>query len=382
MITYLKNTLQITLVASFISCYTQHADTKNNLLSDTKATKETVNLYQNLNKSIDKGYFFGHQDDLAYGVKWKYEEGRSDIKDVTGDYPAVYGWDLGGLEYHKPNNIDGVPFKNIKKWIKETYDKGGISTISWHIDNPLTLKNSWDTTPGSFASILPNGAKHDLYKSWLDNAANFLSSLKGSDGKSIPILYRPFHELTGNWFWWCKNNASPEEFKQIWKFTINYLRETKKLHNLIIVYNTADFKSKEEFLEYYPGDDMVDMISFDKYQYTDPTKDNSFVTDMQKQLQIMNEVSVEHNKPMAIAETGYEQIPYANWWTKTLTEAIGNYKISYVLLWRNHGWLENEKKMHYYAPYKGQVSEKDFVEFYNKENTFFQKDATKLNLYK
>ena len=146
MITYLKNTLQITLVASFISCYTQHADTKNNLLSDTKATKETVNLYQNLNKSIDKGYFFGHQDDLAYGVKWKYEEGRSDIKDVTGDYPAVYGWDLGGLEYQKPNNIDGVPFKNIKKWIKETYDKGGISTISWHIDNPLTLKNSWDTT--------------------------------------------------------------------------------------------------------------------------------------------------------------------------------------------------------------------------------------------
>ena len=58
MITYLKNTLQITLVASFISCYAQQADTKNNLLSDTKATKETVNLYQNLNKSIDKGYFF------------------------------------------------------------------------------------------------------------------------------------------------------------------------------------------------------------------------------------------------------------------------------------------------------------------------------------
>jgi mannan endo-1,4-beta-mannosidase len=54
-----------------------------------------------------------------------------------------------------------------------------------------------------------------------------LSSLKGSDGKSIPILYRPFHELTGNWFWWCKNNATPQEFKQIWKFTINYLEKQK-----------------------------------------------------------------------------------------------------------------------------------------------------------
>jgi hypothetical protein len=44
------------------------------------------------------------------------------------------------LEYKKPNNLDGVPFNNIKKWIKEIYDRGGISTISWHMDNPLTLK--------------------------------------------------------------------------------------------------------------------------------------------------------------------------------------------------------------------------------------------------
>jgi mannan endo-1,4-beta-mannosidase len=44
-------------------------------------------------------------------------------------------------------------------------------------------------------------------------------------------------------------------------------------------------------------------------------------------------------------------------------EAIGDYKISYVLVWRNHGWLEKEQKMHYYAPYKGQLSEKDFILF-------------------
>ena len=379
---YIPHILWVSLLLWVVSCYAQSPEKKHQSLSDKNATPETENLYQNLILLQEKGFLFGHQDDLAYGVKWRYEEGRSDIKDVTGDYPALYGWDLGGIEHQKSNNIDGVPFKKMKNWIKEIYDRGGVSTISWHTDNPLTMKNSWDTTPGSLRSILPNGEKHQLYLSWLDQAAQFLGNLKGSDGKKIPILYRPFHELTGNWFWWCKNNATPEEFKEIWRFTIHYLRETKKLNNLIIVYNTADFKSKDEFLEYYPGDDMVDMISFDKYQYTDPTKDNSFVTDVQKQLQIMNEVSVEHNKPMAIAETGYEQVPYANWWTKTLTEAIGNYKISYVLLWRNHGWLENEKKMHYYAPYKGQVSENDFIDYYNLSNTFFQKDATKLNLYK
>lgn len=379
---YIPHILWVSLLLWVVSCYGQLPEKKHHSLSDKNATPETVNLYQNLILLQEKGFLFGHQDDLAYGVKWRYEEGRSDIKDVTGDYPALYGWDLGGIEHQKSNNIDGVPFKKMKNWIKEIYDRGGVSTISWHMDNPLTMKNSWDTTPGSLRSILPNGEKHQLYLSWLDQAAQFLGNLKGSDGKKIPILYRPFHELTGNWFWWCKNNASAQEFKEIWRFTIHYLRETKKLNNLIIVYNTADFKSKEEFLEYYPGDDVVDVLSFDKYQYTNPVTDSSFITEVQNQLKIMNDVAVEHQKPMAIAETGYEQIPYENWWTKTLTEAIGNYKISFVLLWRNHGWQEQEKKMHYYAPYKGQLSEKDFMEFYNSPKTFFQKDITQENIYK
>ena len=103
---------------------------------------------------------------------------------------------------------------------------------------------------------------------------------------------------------------------------------------------------------------------------------------MQRQLEIMNNISLEKNKPMAIAEAGYEQIPYANWWTDTLNKAIGNYKISYILVWRNHGWIENEKKMHYYAPYENQVSAKDFINYYNQDNTLFLKDVTKENLYK
>ena len=118
----------------------------------------------------------------------------------------------------------------------------------------------------------------------------------------------------------------------------------------------------------------MDIISFDKYQYNDPTKDDSFIVDCQKQFKIMNEVAQENHKLMAFAETGYEQIPYSKWWTETLIKAIGNYKISYVLVWRNHGWQEQEKKMHYYAPYPGQISAPDFIEFYKLNNTLFEKD--------
>ena len=365
-----------------MSCSSKaQVDNTNSSLSDKKSTDETKILYKNLVKLSTKAILFGHQDDLAYGVNWKYEAGRSDVKDVTGDYPAVYGWDLGGLEKKSDKNIDGVPFDKMRQYIKDGHSRGGIITLSWHFDNPLTGKNAWDTTPKSLASALPGGESHEKFKSWLDEAAKYILTLKDKNGKPIPILYRPYHELTGNWFWWCKNNANPEEFKTLWKFTIDYFQE-KGIHNLIYVYNTADFKTKEEFLEYYPGSNYVDVLSFDRYQYSDPTKDNSFVENCQLQFKIMDEVAKEQNKIMAFAETGYEAIPYDKWWTNTLMKAIGDYKISYVLVWRNHGWQETEKKMHYYAPYKGQVSEKDFVNFYNLDQILFEKEAAKAKLYK
>ena len=365
-----------------ISCSSKaQIDNTNSSLSDKKSTTETKILYKNLTDLSKKSILFGHQDDLAYGVNWKYEAGRSDVKEVTGDYPGVYGWDLGGLEKKSDKNIDGIPFDKMRQYIKEGHSRGGIITLSWHFDNPLTGKNAWDITPKSLASALPGGESHEKFKSWLDEGVKFILTLKDKNGKPIPILYRPYHELTGTWFWWCKNNANPEEFKALWKFTTAYFQE-KGIHNLIYVYNTADFKTKEEFLEYYPGSNYVDVLSFDRYQYSDPTKDNSFVENCQNQFKIMDEVAKEQNKIMAFAETGYEAIPYDKWWTNTLMKAIGDYKISYVLVWRNHGWQESEKKMHYYAPYKGQTSEKDFVDFYNLDQILFEKDAAKAKLYK
>lgn len=368
--------LSFTIALSSISCKAQ--DLK---LIDANATVETKNLYKNLNRIKEKGFMVGHQDALAYGVNWKYEAGRSDIKDVTGDLPAVYGWDIAGIERNADKNIDGVSFDKMKQYIKDTYNLGGVSTISWHFDNPSNGKTAWDTTPNSFASILPNGSKHELYKLWLDKAAKFFLSLKGNDGKAIPILYRPFHELTGNWFWWCKNNVTPDQFKEGWKFTVDYLK-SKGVHNLIYVYNTSMVKSREEYLEYYPGESYVDILSFDNYVYNDPTKDNSFVENNLKLFGIMDEIAKEQNKLTAFAETGYEQIPYDKFWTKTILESIEKYKISYVLAWRNHGWQEQEKKMHYYVPFKGHPNEKDFIDFFNLKQTLFQREITAEKLYK
>jgi mannan endo-1,4-beta-mannosidase len=382
-----KNCLLLFSLVVIISCQPKEKTTEsvNNIeikakMVDNEATPETNNLYQNLFKLREKGILFGHQDDLAYGVNWKYVDGRSDIKDVTGDYPAVYGWDIAGIEKKSTTNIDSVPFDKMIQYIKEVYERGGINTISWHLDNPLNDKNAWDTTAGSLASAIPGGAAHEKYKSWLDEVVTFNSKLKDKNGVAIPILFRPFHELTGDWFWWCQNNGSPEEYTTLWKFTVDYLK-SRGVHNFIYVYNTSMVKTKEEYLKYYPGSDYVDILSFDNYQYNDPEKDNSFVENNLKLVEIMDEIGKEQNKLIAFAETGYEQIPNNKWWTKTLMNSMGDYKVSYVLAWRNHGFQEKENKMHYYAPFKGHPNEKDFIDFYNLERTLFQKEITKETIY-
>lgn len=372
---YILTFLTLTFISS--SCFSRKSMDNTNLsLSDKKATTETQTLYKNLKKLSKKGFLFGHQDDLAYGVKWKYEDGRSDIKDVAGDYPAVYGWDIAGLENDKPNNIDGVPFGKMKQYITEVNSRGGISTISWHFDNPATGKDAWDHTPNSLKTILPGAENHKKFTSWLDKAATFFLSLKDKNGKNIPILFRPFHELTGGWFWWGKGNCTPEEFKTAWKFTFDYLQK-KGVHNLIYVYNTSSFGSESDFLANYPGDEYADILSFDTYQNNTDSTGQKFISEVQNQFKILNEINSKKNKLMALAEAGYEAVPDPKWWTGTLLKAVENYEVSYVLLWRNHGWQEKEQKMHYYAPFSGQVSEKDFVDFYNLDQTIFEKDIPK-----
>lgn len=375
------NSLKNFIIVSNVFCAGLFTAQDTSLLSNKNATAETQNLYRNLWQLMDKGIMFGHQDDLGYGVNWRMQDGRSDVKETAGDYASVFGWDVMNIESGGKGPIDIFSFGQMKKMMEDVYNMGGINTVSWHANNPLTGKTAWDNTKGSVKTILPGGEKHQMFLNWLDLISEYLASVKGKDKKQVPVLWRPYHELTGSWFWWGKNNCSSEEFKQLWKMTYDYLTKTKGLNNLIWIYNTSDFNTKEEFLEFYPGDEYVDMISFDIYELDNPVHNTDFVERSQKQFAIMDEIAKEHHKIPALAETGYEQIPYNRFWTKTLTEAIGNYKISYVLTWRNHG-LTEEKKMHYYVPYKGHPNEQDFKDFYNLGNTLFLKDIQKTNVYK
>ncbi len=348
------------------------------VLCDPMASQATIRLYAGMFKAMEKGIMFGHQDDLAYGVNWKYEAGKSDTKLVTGEYPAVYGWELGNLELGSPCNLDSVPFDKMKQFIRQAYERGGVNTISWHLNNPLTGKNAWDTKPGTVASILPGGSKHAVYVEWLDRLSAFLLDLRNAKGELIPVLFRPFHELNGNWFWWGGNYCTPEEFKALWRFTVGYLRDTKGIHHLMYTFNTDKFNDKDTYLERYPGDNWVDVIGFDVYQ-RDMSKEQ-YTAAMNRMLSDLTAIATERNKLPALTEFGGNNATDSKWWTGTFLPILKQHTISYVLGWRNAG-KKADGSFEYYIPYPGEHSEADFRTFYSDNNILFEKKTAKLKLY-
>ncbi len=345
---------------------------------DRQATKRTKALYKNLQRMAQKGFMFGHQDDLAYGTAWKYEKGRSDIKDITGDYPLVYGWDLGHLEIDSPVNLDSVPFALMQQLIKTGYQRGGVITISWHLNNPLTGKSAWDAAPGTVTAILPGGTHHQVYTAWLDKVASFMQGLKGKRGEYIPVIFRPFHELNGNWFWWGGSHCTPDEFTALWRFTVSYLKDIKQLHHLLYAYNTDRFSSQDAYLAKYPGNDYVDIIGFDIYQRNSPNE--QFMADADTMLTHLEGMAAKHQKLPALTEFGGNNND-SLWWTNTLLPLLDRHRVAYALAWRNAGAKPNGE-FEYYVPYKGHPAANDFLNLYNNDKTFFQKDVRKKKLYK
>ncbi|HPE76701.1 MAG TPA: glycosyl hydrolase [Draconibacterium sp.] len=341
--------------------------------SDPKATPETVNLYKNLLKLQQKGIMFGHQDDLAYGHGWVYEEGRSDVKDACGDYPAVYGWELGHLELGDAYSLDSVHFEKIQAWIKTVYKRGGVNTISWHLRNPLTGGSSWDVSSKEVVkSILPGGEKHELFKAYLDKLAGFLLALKTDEGIFIPVLFRPFHEHTGSWFWWGKNLCSVEEYKALWRFTVSYLQNEKNIHHLIYTYSTDRFKTAGEYLERYPGDDIIDILGFDLYD-----RGADYPDVLKNCLETVTNLAKKKGKIATVSESGGPISKNTEWWSMVL-KTIQPFQFSYFLVWRNP-WQPASHGA--FAPYKNSPDSGDFVKFYNDPKTLFQREVGKEKLY-
>ncbi len=372
MVRYLTVLLPAALLTSaFSGCSPE--DTITPRLVDPEATAETRALFVNLNEIRRDHVLFGHQDALAYGVHWMREPGRSDVKDVTGSHPALYGWEVGHIEHGAGENLDAVNFDDMQQWIREGYEGGGVITISWHPDNPVSGGSAWDTTP-AVPDILPGGSEHEKFVTWMERLSDFFHGLQTEGGDPIPVIFRPWHEMNHTWFWWGRELCTPEEFHELWRFTVEYLRDEKGHRHLLYAYSPDRFESSEHYLERYPGDEYVDIMGYDDYHslHSADTRDE-FV----RQLETVVTLAEERGKIPALTESGFNAIPDDTWWTDVYLAGIDynetTRRIAWAQVWRNANH-ETDRENHFFAPYAGHTSAENFIEFRNHPLILFEDD--------
>lgn len=327
------------------------------------ADKLTARLQQ-LQK---KGYMVGHQDAPFYGVSWEWDKDRCDIKESVGDYPAVMGFDLGGIEMGDKKNLDSVPFTRIHEELIRHHERGGIVTVSWHPRNPLTGGTAWDVTSDQVVkSVLAGGSQYDKFQLWMKRVSDYLLTMKDSKGKAVPIIFRPWHENNGSWFWWGQKLCTDEEFHGLWNMLQDYLTQ-RGLTNLVWSYSPNLYGDWDEvkFLVRYPGDDRVTLIGEDAYQWG--TKED-FEKQIISDLNFLWGFSRKHGKLFALTECGYKNMPDPTWWSSVLKPIMDKRPLSYFLLWRNY-------KQEYFGPTPSRPElVEDFKVFHDADNVLFLED--------
>ncbi|MDE6269746.1 MAG: glycoside hydrolase family 26 protein [Muribaculaceae bacterium] len=321
-------------------------------------------LMERLHKAVaDSAVYFGHHDDTAYGHEWRYAEGRSDVLETAGKYPGLINWDLGLIEYGKAAELDGVPFDFIRQEVRKQNARGGINSFSWHARNPANGRTAWDTNDSPLAEGTVEGtALNDTLKAWIGRAADFMLSLTDENGKRIPVLFRPWHEHTGSWFWWGKDICTPEQYKALWYMTRRVFDE-RGVDNVVWVYSPDRIQTIEEYAERYPGDEYVDVLGADAYHFGGEQGTDEFNARVRLQLDAAKALSEKNGKIIALSETGCESIAMPDWYSRVLMPVLNEYPVAFVCVWRNAN--QNENPRHFYVPYKGHPAEEDFHKFAN-----------------
>ncbi len=431
------------LTADADNLYTQKEDGSkettafagNAKLADPDADEATAALYEYLSAvGKSESVIFGHQNDTWHKAGTK-ELSSSDTYDVVRQYAGIVGIDalsLVGQEYsasrynseastaegitRTPLDIEtlGEAKANVlaaANLTNENIANGSIITLSAHIPNFSTVKENADydrdtdpsyakydfsgyspnTLTGDVANeILPGGKYNEMFRAYLDMIADYAKNVEGT------ILFRPFHEGTGSWFWWGAAFCNAETFKNDYRYAVTYLRDVKDVHNILYVYGPgSEASSAEEYAERYPGDEYVDMVGFDMY-HSDPTtaEETVYFNNFANELKVVGDFAKAHGKLFSVTETGLSSTSRdsgdsqtaahktgntdLDWYNQVLEKVSGT-EASYFLLWANFGTSDG-----FYTPYVTKVSEDGvlhghemldyFIDFYNDGRSIFAAD--------
>jgi mannan endo-1,4-beta-mannosidase len=309
-------------------------------LIDPQASPETVALFDNLRRlAARKQTLVGQQDPQA---SFGHDDGRSDILRLMAAEPAVWGSDFIHVT-DAANDGANAWYRDEEATLRQraiaAYGRGMVNVFCWHFRDPhrnafYAREIDEEIRGGIVRSLLPGGTHHAWYVDRLRQVADICVSLHGADGTLAPVIFRPFHEFDGDWFWWGRPYCSADEFRELWKFTVRQLRDGFQVHNLVYCF-TPDvrFESTAEFLERYPGDEYVDVVGFDDYHDFERHRPD----DAARRLRIVSDLARTRGKLAALTEVGYREQPVPE---RLFTEVLGpaladpDLEIAFLMFWR------------------------------------------------
>lgn len=273
-------------------------------IADRQATAATRALFAKLRDGDADSLRFGHQHALDEHVG---DDADGDVHALTGQLPGVIGWDaalvLTGDEKPGSGTDTHANARRLADAIVDADARGAIVTLSAHWRNPATGGHYNDTTAVA-GDLLPGGAHAATFNAMLDGIAEAAQSATRADGTAVPIVFRPLHENNGSWFWWGATHASTAEYKELFRYIVDYLRDAKGVHNLLYAYspNGSFNGDPTNYLATYPGDAWVDLLGYDQYMSGGTIDD--FVTGVTRDMTMVADLAHARGKAVALTEFG------------------------------------------------------------------------------
>ncbi|MBY3622793.1 glycosyl hydrolase [Acinetobacter sp. CUI P1] len=250
-----------------------------------EASPEAVKLLSDLYSISGKGILAGQHDYLE-----SPDEINNKLKTTSGQYAALHGYEMGAISGQSEGTV-AWQRQNVVNSAMNWSRGGGIVAMTFHANLPGTSYD-WSNVKRSLSQsefdkyVTPGTTQYSSLIAELDKVAVSLKSLR--DAK-VPVLWRPYHEMNGNWFWWGKKN----NFSELWNIMYDRFVNVHKLNNLLWVWSpNAPNAWSDPYALTYPGPDKVDILAADIYE-----------NDYQQQY-YDSLLSLAAGKPIAIGENG------------------------------------------------------------------------------
>lgn len=309
-----------------------------------------------LRANMDRSYvLLGHQNAGHIGVGiTKHDGTESDVSILTGKMPAVVGIDTLSFLGYEGKMADLI------KIVKNLNKEGVIITLSSHMPNfslggPDTYYDYSpnDTSGDCGRRILPGGDLNGKFTRFLDKIVDFSGSCVDLAGNPIQMIFRPFHECNGDWFWWGKGSLTDDEYIELFRYTAGYLKEHGVTSFSYCYSPNGPVEDEESFMSRYPGDDIIDLIGID-YYHDKPESDDEFFGRLDDSLTKLCSIAQKHDLIPALTEIGlrtldsgidyYEGLaPSGNppSWFTDLGNVILKHKLAYILFWANFSDIQH-----------------------------------------